>query len=102
MRRYLPEARRQRCTVHLQRNIGAKVPHRLRKRVAREVSVIFGVSGLVEAKELLAEFGARWKKELPEAVEVLERGSEAATQFYAFPMESWQLQPCSPCGTLHT
>ena len=45
VRRFLPEARRQRCTVHLQRNVGARVPHRLRKRVAREVSVIFQTSG---------------------------------------------------------
>ena len=67
VRRFLPEARRQRCTVHLQRNVGARVPHRLRKRVAREVSVIFQTSGLAEAKKLLGEFGARWKKELPEA-----------------------------------
>ena len=37
-RRFLPEVRRQRCTVHLQRNVLAKVPHRLRKRVAREVA----------------------------------------------------------------
>ena len=66
----------------LQRNVGARVPHRLRKRVAREVSVIFQTSGLAEAKKLLGEFGARWKKELPEAVEVLERGFGAATQFY--------------------
>ena len=89
VRRFLPEARRQRCTVHLQRNVGAKVPHRLRKRVAREVSAIFKASGLAEAKKLLAEFKARWTKELPEAVEVLERGFPAATQFYAFPEAHW-------------
>jgi putative transposase len=89
VRRFLPEARRQRCTVHLQRNIGAKVPHRLRKRVAREVSAIFQASGLAEAKKLLAEFKARWMKELPEGVEVLERGFPAATQFYLFPEAHW-------------
>ena len=33
VRRFLPEVRHQRCTVHLQRNVLAKVPHRLRKRV---------------------------------------------------------------------
>ncbi len=85
VRKFVPEARRQRCTVHLQRNVGAKVPRRLRKRVAREVSVIFQAGGLTEAKKLLAEFKAHWAKELPEAVGVLERGFSAATQFYAFP-----------------
>ena len=89
VRRFLPEARRQRCTVHLQRNVLVKVPHRLRNRVAREVSAIFKASGLAEAKRLLAELGARWRKELPEAVEVLERGFPAATQFYAFPEAHW-------------
>ncbi len=89
VRKFVPEARRQRCTVHLQRNVGAKVPRRLRKRVAREVSVIFQAGGLTEAKKLLAEFKARWAKELPEAVGVLERGFSAATQFYAFPEPHW-------------
>jgi len=89
VRKFLPEARRQRCTVHLQRNVGAKVPHRLRKRVAREVAAIFQAPGLAEAKALLAEFKTRWTKELPEAVEVLERGFAAATQFYAFPEAHW-------------
>ena len=89
VRKFVPEARRQRCTVHLQRNVGAKVPRRLRKRVAREVSVIFQAGGLTEAKKLLAEFKARWAKELPEAVNVLERGFSAATQFYAFPKPHW-------------
>lgn len=89
VRKFLPEARRQRCTVHLQRNVGAKVPHRLRKRVAREVSTIFQAPGLAESKKLLAEFRTRWHKELPEAVEVLERGFSAATQFYAFPEPHW-------------
>jgi transposase-like protein len=73
----------------LQRNVGAKVPHRLRKRVAREVAQIFQAPGLAESKRLLAEFKGRWSKELPEAVEVLERGFGAATQFYAFPGAHW-------------
>ena len=89
VRRFLPEARRQRCTVHLQRNVLAKVPHRLRKRVAREVAAVFQASGLVEAKKVLAELKARWHRELPEAIEVLERGFTAATQFYAFPEAHW-------------
>jgi putative transposase len=89
VRKFLPEVRRQRCTVHLQRNALVKVPPRLRKRVGREVAAIFQASGLTQAKRFLAEFAARWRKELPEAVEVLERGFAAATQFYAFPKAHW-------------
>ena len=89
VRKFLPEAARQRCTVHLQRNTLVKVPPRLRKRVAREIAAIFQAPGLAEAKKLLAAFQARWAKELPEAVEVLERGFPAATQFYSFPEAHW-------------
>ena len=89
VRRFLPEACRQRCTVHLVRNVLAKVPRRLRKRVAREVSGIFKAPGLREAKKRLAELRARWAQELPEAISVLERGFGAATQFYAFPEPHW-------------
>ena len=74
LRRFLPEVRRQRCTVHLQRNVLAEVPHRLRKRVAREVAAVFRAPGLAEAKKRLAEITARWHNELPEAMRVLERG----------------------------
>jgi transposase-like protein len=89
VRKFLPEVRRQRCTVHLQRNVLVKVPHRLRKRVAREVSALFKAKGLKEATELRDAFTARWRKELPEAVAVLENGFSAATQFYAFPEPHW-------------
>jgi transposase-like protein len=67
----------------------AKVPHRLRKRVAREVAQVFQASGLTEAKTRLADFKARWQQQIPEAVDVLERGFPGATQFYAFPKPHW-------------
>jgi len=102
VRRFLPEVSRQRCTVHLQRNVLAKVPHRLRKRVAREVSTVFKAPGLAEAKKCLAVIRARWSKELPEAVAVLERGFPAATQFYAFPKDHWpRLRTTNSLERLH-
>ena len=102
MRRFLPEVRRQRCTVHLQRNVLAKVPHRLRKRVAREVAAVFRAPGLAESKKRLAEITARWHKELPEAITVLDRGFTAATQFYAFPEPHWaRLRTTNSLERLH-
>ena len=50
---------------------------------------VFQAPGLADAKKRLAEITARWQKELPEAIEVLERGFTAATQFYAFPEPHW-------------
>lgn len=90
VRRFLPEARRQRCTVHLQRNIRAKVPARIRKRVAREVGHVFQAPNLAEAQKRKTELVGRWAKELPEAMNVLERGFPAATQYFAFPTAHWK------------
>ena len=102
VRRFLPEVRRQRCTVHLQRNVLAKVPHRLRKRVAREAAAVFRAPGLAEAKKRLAEITTRWQEELPEAMKVLERGFTAATQFYAFPEPHWaRLRTTNSLERLH-
>jgi len=89
VRKKLPEAKRQRCTVHFTRNVAAKVPKRLRKRVAVETSAIFKSDGLEAAKEAQATFVKRWAKELPEAVECLENGFKDAATFFAFPKEHW-------------
>ena len=59
--------------------------------------------GLAEAKKRLAEITTRWQEELPEAVEVLERGFGAATQFYAFPEAHWpRLRTTNSLERLHT
>jgi len=90
VRHVFPEAKRQRCVVHLQRNISGKVPTRLRSRVSREVWKIFSAPSLVEARRRREEFRARWEKELPEAVACLEAGFDDATAFFEFPAEHWK------------
>lgn len=87
VRKQLPEVPHQRCIVHLLRNVGSNVIHRLRKRVLGEVSAIFKSKDLKEAKKGLAKFVERWSKELPEAVSCLKDGFPAATRFFAFPSE---------------
>lgn len=89
VRRQLPEARRQRCTVHLERNVLSKVPHRLRARVAKQLRSIFDAPSAAEAKTRLHEFASGLGHEVPEALRCLEQGFAAATQFYAFPKEHW-------------
>jgi transposase-like protein len=89
VRRQLPEARRQRCTVHLERNVLSKVPHRLRARVANQLRSIFDAPSLAEAKRRLSDFAAGLGRQIPEALRCLEQGFAAATQFYAFPKEHW-------------
>lgn len=89
LRTRLPEVPVQRCVVHLERNVLAKVPSRLQKRMGREVSHIFAAPSLVEAKRRLALLQAGLGKQLPEATDILARGFTDATRFYAFPEAHW-------------
>ncbi len=90
VRRWLPEVPQQRCMVHLQRNVLAKAPQRLRQRLAREVAGLFRRANLGEARTQLARLQARWSKELPEAMACLSAGFAAASVFYAFPPAHWK------------
>jgi putative transposase len=86
----LPEVPVQRCVVHLTRNVLAKAPRRLWKRLGREASRIFDAANLQEAKKLLAVFNGGLNAQVPEALAVLEAGFAAATRFYAFPKAHWR------------
>lgn len=89
VRKVLPEARQQRCTVHLMRNVFSHVPHRHQKRLARELVAVLHAKTLDAAKRGLRSFRTRFAKEFPEAVECLERGFSDATTYYAFPQKHW-------------
>ena len=90
VRRLLPEVPHQRCTVHLTRNITAKTPQRLRSRVAREAVRILHAPTLAKAKECKAELGAGLGAQVPEAMQCLDAGFDAATRYYSLPMEHWK------------
>lgn len=89
VRHQLPEARLQRCVVHLERNAFAKAPRKLWKRLGRELRHLFDATSLPDAKKRLATFKAGLGSQLPESLAVLETGFAAATQFYAFPRAHW-------------
>jgi len=89
VRRHLPEAKRQRCIVHLERNVLTKVPHRLRARVAKQLRSIFDAPSAAEAKRRLEDFASGLGRQVPEALRCLEQGFASATQFFAFPKEHW-------------
>lgn len=84
-RKVLPEARQQRCTVHLTRNVFSKVPARHQKRIAREVVTVLHADSIEDAKRNLRSFRTRFAKQFPEAVGCLERGFADATTHFAFP-----------------
>lgn len=89
VRRLFPEARRQRCTVHLERNVLTKSPHRLRKRVAHQVREIFRASSAADAKKRLQAFATGLGQQVPEALACLQAGFTAATHYFSFPQKHW-------------
>jgi transposase-like protein len=89
VRKHLPEAPLQRCTVHLLRNVLTKAPQRLRSRLAHEVSRVFQAPSKAQARERVEALRAGLGKQVPEAMKCLDDGFAAATQFYAFPSEHW-------------
>jgi putative transposase len=90
VRKLFPDAKRQRCSFHFMRNISAKCPTRLHARLGRELSRIFDAPSLLDAKRRAAALKAGLGKQLPEAMEVLDKGWAAATQFYSFPKVHWK------------
>jgi transposase-like protein len=89
VRRHLPEAPLQRCCVHLQRNVVAKAPQKLRARLAKAVWQVFLAPSKAEARKRMAELAAGLGRQVPESMACLESGFEAATRFYAFPKAHW-------------
>ena len=90
VRTHLPEAKVQRCVVHLQRNALDKTPWRLRGRVGKEVGHIFSAPNPNEARKRLEAFRAGLGAQVPEAAACVEAGFAAATHFYAFPQQHWR------------
>ena len=84
-----PKAKVQRCQIHVSRNVLAKVPRKLKKRIADEVRSIFYASSKQKAMEFFQQFKARWEKELPSAVKCLENSLEACLTYLTFPEEEW-------------
>jgi putative transposase len=84
-----PQARLQRCQVHVARNVLAKVPHKVKALVADELRSIFYASSLEKAGKFFQEFKGRWEPEVPSAVACLERSLESCLTFFHFPVEHW-------------
>src|SRR5207237_10301057 len=74
VRHHLPEAPLQRCTVHLQRNVLAKAPQRLRSRLASEVWKIFEAPNQAEARKRMEQLQTGLGRQVPEAMDCLANG----------------------------
>jgi len=84
-----PKAKVQRCQVHVARNILAKVPRKLKKKIADEVRSIFYASSRKKAIQFFKEFKTKWENELPSAVKCLEKSLDSCLTYLQFPEEEW-------------
>jgi hypothetical protein len=64
-RKTLPEARQQRCTVHLMRNVLSNVPRRHQRRLAREIVAVLHADSLDAARKALRSSASASRASLP-------------------------------------
>jgi len=83
------QARVQRCTVHVDRNVLAKVPRKLKKNVAADLRSIFYATSREKALGHFDLFKEKWRKDLPSAVNCLERSIDSCLTFFDFPADEW-------------
>lgn len=84
-----PNAKVQRCQVHVARNVLAKVPRKLKKEVADDLRSIFYASSKEKADAFYRSFYEKWNKEIPSAVKSLSQSIDACLTFFKFPEEEW-------------
>ena len=84
-----PNAKIQRCQVHVARNVLAKVPKKLKQTVADDMRSIFYASSKNTARKFFKAFKKRWEKDLPSAVKTLELSIEQCLTFFSHPEEEW-------------
>jgi len=64
----IPPREGTKCQVHVARNVLAKVPQKLKQKVADDIRSIFYASSREKAMEFSTQFTERWSKDVPSAV----------------------------------
>jgi putative transposase len=83
-----PNAKVQRCQVHVARNVLAKVPHKLKQTVADDLRSIFYASSKESAEEFYMGFQQKWAQEIPSAMKSLSQAIDSCLTFFWFPKRS--------------
>ena len=85
-----PNARYQRCTVHMYRNICSVVPRKTVKEVAKMLKAIHAQENKAAAKEKAKSVISRLREmKLNKAADKLENGLEETLTYMDFPSEHW-------------
>jgi putative transposase len=88
-REEFPKGKVQRCQVHVMRNVLAKVPQKLKQKVADDIRSIFYASSREKAVEFANQFVEHWQKDVPSAVKCLQNSLDSCLTFFDFPEEEW-------------
>ena len=84
-----PNAKTQRCTVHVTRNVLTKVPCSTRKEVGDKLTDIFYAPNKKRAIENYDAFVKEYQKIIPSAVDCLGRSIKSCLTFFSFPEHEW-------------
>jgi putative transposase len=79
----------QRCQVHKQKNVLAKVTRKHKKLVADDIRSIFYAEDKETAYHNFDVFKKKWETQFPDAVNCLEKDLDACLTFFDFPKEHW-------------
>jgi putative transposase len=97
-----PEAKIQRCQVHVARNVMSKVPHNMKQKVADDMRSIFYSDTKKNALKFFEEFKLKYEKDIPSAVKCLDSSLESTLCYLSFPKEEWlSLRTTNPIERLN-
>jgi len=84
-----PNAKTQRCTVHVTRNVLTKVPRSLQEETGDKLRDIFYAGSRKKAWARYEAFIKKWDTEIPSACKSLKNSIKQCLAFYKFPKEEW-------------
>lgn len=84
-----PNAKTQRCTVHVTRNVLAKVPRSLKEETSDKLRDIFYAPDKKAAVANYKTFVGEYQDIIPSAVNCLGRSIKSCLTFFSFPKHEW-------------
>jgi putative transposase len=89
LERVYPETKRQRCWVHKERNVLAKLPQRLQGKAKEQLHQIMYAPDRASAQEEMGLFREEFGEKYAKAVACLEEDQEELLTFLQFPAAHW-------------
>lgn len=85
-----PNAKVQRCQFHVNQNVLAKVPKKMKQEVADRLRDIFYASSKENAMKYYQTFLEKYERVIPSATQSLKNSIDACLTFFYFPENEWK------------